>query len=284
MEEKEFSQLVDMALTEDIGSGDVTSEILIPKDFQGEACLIAKQPLVVCGHQVVREVFLRVDSDVSYQVLVKDGVEAEPSDKLARIKGPLRAILTAERTALNFMQRMSGIATRTSGFVAKTRGKSVDVLDTRKTTPGWRVLEKYAVKVGGGVNHRRGLFDAVLIKNNHLDALGGDVGSAVNKARKVVGRSLMVEVEVRSPKELQEALNAEPDVIMLDNMSPFEVAACLKIISKKPVSLRPKIEVSGGIDLNNIGDYLLPGVQRISIGGLTHSAPAVDISLRYQNE
>jgi nicotinate-nucleotide pyrophosphorylase (carboxylating) len=265
-------RLIDLALEEDIGPRDVTTQALIPPELQGEAHIRAKQALVVAGLPVAARVFHRLDADLVFSAAVPDGQEVAKGTVLARLTGPVAAILTGERVALNFLQRLSGIATFTRSMVAQAAGSKAFLVDTRKTTPGWRVLEKYAVRLGGGRNHRLGLYDAVLIKNNHLTAVGS-ISQAVRQAKAKV--QLEVEVEVTDLKGLEEALNAGADRILLDNMDDAAL--------KKAVDLtrgRAILEASGGMTKERLPKVAATGVNFISMGALTHSAPAVDIHLR----
>ena len=273
------SQLIGIALAEDIGSGDITSEPLIEPGRLARARVLAKEQLVLCGQDIVAQVFHAVDSRIDYQTLVKDGQAVEPGVSVGEVAGPLLGILSAERTSLNFLQRLSGIATLTARFVELVSGTKTQILDTRKTTPAWRELEKYAVAMGGGVNHRRGLFDAVLLKDNHLDAVSGDISSAVRLCREKNAEGVKIEVEVRNRDELERALAAGPDAILLDNMSAAEVKSSLQVVREGSQSIF--VEASGGISLENVVDYAETGVDAISLGALTHSARAVDLSLQY---
>lgn len=272
--------LVRMALAEDIGPGDVTSACLIPEKLSGSASVIARSPLVVCGHRAAEEVCRQVDKKLRYTVKAEDGLSAESGAVLSQLRGPLRSILTAERTLLNFMQRLSGISTKTRSLRRLIGGAPVKLRDTRKTTPGFRALEKYAVAVGGGENHRLGLWDAFLIKNNHIDACGGDVSAAVRRCKDNNPHKLKVQVEVRSRAELQAALSAGPDSILLDNMTPDELRAAVSLVRSAAGGLEIELEASGGINESTIAVVSETGVDAVSLGALTHSAPAADISLR----
>jgi nicotinate-nucleotide pyrophosphorylase (carboxylating) len=269
-----LDRLIDLALEEDIGPGDVTTQALIPPELQGEAHIRAKQTLVVAGLPVAALVFARLDPAVTFAPQVDDGQEVAKGTVLARLTGPVGSILTGERVALNFLQRLSGIATFTRSMVAQVAGSKAFLVDTRKTTPGWRVLEKYAVRLGGGRNHRLGLYDAVLIKNNHLTAVGS-ISQAVRQAKAKAHPLLKVEVEVTDLKGLEEALNSGADRILLDNMDDAAL--------KKAVDLtrgRALLEASGGMTKERLPKAAATGVDFISMGALTHSAPAVDIHLR----
>jgi nicotinate-nucleotide pyrophosphorylase (carboxylating) len=267
-------RLIDLALEEDLGIGDVTTRALIPPDRQGAAQIRAKQHLVVAGLPVAHRVFRRLDPRLQVSQEAEEGEEVAPGTVLARVTGPLAAILTGERTALNFLMRLSGIATYTRKMVEAIAGFPAAIVDTRKTTPGWRTLEKYAVRMGGGANHRFGLFDGVLIKNNHLTAVGS-LTEAVRLARAYTHHLLKIEVEVTSLVELEEALAAGADIIMLDNMD--EAAMTLAV---HHTADRALLEASGTMTLERLPQVAATGVNLISMGALTHSAPAVDIHLR----
>ncbi|MFQ5354497.1 MAG: carboxylating nicotinate-nucleotide diphosphorylase, partial [Thermodesulfobacteriota bacterium] len=234
--------------------------------------IIAKQDLVLAGLFLAEEVFRALDDGVKFEALAADGARIKKGRAIAAVRGPLAPMLTGERVALNLLQRLSGIATLTAAFVRKAPG--VAVLDTRKTTPLLRAFERYAVRMGGGVNHRSGLYDAVLIKDNHIKAAGGIV-KAIKKVRRNLGENKTIEVEVTNIKETREALRGGADIILLDNMDAVKIKKVLKVIKGRAVT-----EVSGGVNLANIKEFAGTGVDRISIGGLTHSAPAVDISMK----
>jgi nicotinate-nucleotide pyrophosphorylase (carboxylating) len=267
-------RLIELALEEDLGPGDVTTQALISPDRQGAAQIRAKGNLVVAGLPVAQRVFHKLDPQVQFLQEATEGQEATPGTVLAQVRGPLAAILTGERTAINFLMRLSGIATYTRKMVTAVASFPTNIVDTRKTTPGWRALEKYAVRVGGGANHRFGLFDGVLIKNNHLTAVGS-VSEAVRLTRKKSHHLLKIEVEVTSLTELEEALAAKADVIMLDNMDEATMAQAVKITAGRAL-----IEASGNMTLERLPAVAATGVNLISMGALTHSAPAVDIHLR----
>lgn len=269
-----IDRLIDLALEEDIGPGDVTTQALIPPELQGEAHIRAKQALVVAGLPVAARVFHKVDAGVVFESVAQEGQEVAAGAVLARLTGPVAPILTGERVALNFLQRLSGIATFTRQLVALIPGAPAALLDTRKTTPGWRALEKYAVRLGGGRNHRFGLFDGVVIKTNHLRATAS-ITQAVHLARRHAPHTLKVEVEVSDLAQLQEALAAGADIIMLDNM---DEAAMLKAVDMNQG--RALLEASGGMSPERLPEVAATGVNFISMGKLTHSALAVDIHLR----
>jgi nicotinate-nucleotide pyrophosphorylase (carboxylating) len=272
--------LVDAALAEDVGPGDVTTESTVPEDARAVGEITAKEDGVVCGLPVARAVFERLDPGVLFEADARDGDRVAAGAVIARVEGPARAILTGERTALNFLQHLSGIATGVARMVEALEGTGTRLLDTRKTVPGMRLLAKYAVRCGGGANHRTGLYDKVLIKENHLAAAGG-VRAAVTRSR-AAHPGLEIEVEVTNLRELDEALAAEPDWILLDNFRPTRVADAVARISGwswKHKDRRPRVEVSGGITAETVRDYALEGVDFISMGALTHSARALDLSL-----
>ena len=278
-ERDELQALIKMALSEDLRAGDITSQATIPAETQAKARLVAKERLVICGQEVAHAVFRFVDASVSYRPLSDDGVVVEPGTVIAEVCGPARALLAAERTALNFLQHLSAIATKTSSIVSLVAQTSVRILDTRKTTPGWRMLEKYAVRTGGGSNHRIGLFDAFLIKDNHIDALGGDIAETIRRCRAASVEAKFLEVEVRTMEELKCALAEEPDIILLDNMSPTQMRDAVDVVrgSGKAIAL----EASGGITESNVRAYAETGVDFISLGALTHSIRAADISMKF---
>jgi len=265
--------LVESALAEDLGPGDVTTRLVIPAERSGRARIEARQELVVCGVQVVREVFHRVDPDLDVTVEAGEGARVGPGACIALLSGRVRSILEGERTALNFFARTSGIATFTHRFVEAVRGTGTEIVDTRKTLPGWRMLDKYAVAVGGGVNHRIGLFDGILLKDNHIAAAGG-IEQAVAAALARAPANLRVQVEVESLDQAREACDAGANFLLLDNRKPDEIRAIHEALGKGIL-----LEASGGIDLESVRSYAESGVQRISIGALTHSAPGVDVAL-----
>lgn len=264
------------ALQEDIGTGDITTECCVPEGEQSRAVFRCKQSGVVCGLEVARRVFALLDSQVVFTATVAEGTPVQVGDVVATISGPSRSILSGERLALNLMQHMSGIATQTAALVEKVRGTKAVIVDTRKTTPGLRVLEKYAVRMGGGTNHRFNLADGVLIKDNHIVAAGG-ITNAVNNARKIVPHTLKIEVETTNFAEIQEALDAGADIIMLDNMSCEDMAKAVAMIAG-----RAKVEASGNMGSRDVAQVAATGVDLISVGALTHSVEALDISLQFQ--
>lgn len=264
------------ALKEDIGTGDITTECCVPEEAQSRAVFRCKQAGVVCGLEVARRVFFLLDPKVQFESKVSEGTKVQVGDVVATISGPSRSILSGERVALNLMQHMSGVATQTARMVERVAGTHAVIVDTRKTTPGMRVLEKYAVRMGGGTNHRFNLADGVLIKDNHIVAAGG-ITNAVNNARKMVPHTLKIEVETTNFEEIQEALEAGADIIMLDNMSCADMKKAVGLIAG-----RAKVEASGNMGSRDIREVAEAGVDLISIGALTHSVEALDISLQFQ--
>lgn len=266
----DYQELVRRALHEDVGDADVTTEAIVPTDATARGIFVAKTPLVVAGLDVAAEVFRQVDGRTAFEVVMADGTECPAGGTLAVVSGRARALLIGERTALNFLQRLSGVATLTRRFVDAAAGTIV-VLDTRKTTPTLRALEKYAVRAGGGTNHRVGLFDAVLVKDNHVRLAGG-VGVAVARVR-AARPDLPIEVEAQTLDEVQAAVDASADTILLDNLSLDEIASAIRLVAG-----RARIEVSGGVTLDRVPALAQTGADSVSIGALTHSAPAADIS------
>jgi len=266
--------IIRAALKEDIGRRDVTTAAVLTGEETGRAQAVAKSDTVVAGLEVFRETFLSLDSTLVFTGLFEDGRTAAPGDVLAEISGRLASILTAERVALNLFQRMCGIASATSRYVAAVQGTGAKILDTRKTMPGLRVLDKYAVSVGGGFNHRFGLDDGVLIKDNHIAAAGG-IREALMRIRGQVPYTMKVEVEVGNRQELAEALGSGADVIMLDNMSPDDMKAAVFLVGGAV-----PLEASGNVTLVNVRQIAETGVDYISVGALTHSVTAADISLK----
>ena len=280
--EEQIDNIIDLALAEDISHGDVTSEALIPPELQGKASMLIKTKGILAGGEVAKRVFLRVDPLLKVEMLIKDGAKVQTGDIVATIFGRVTSILKAERVALNFLQRLSGIASQTAQYVAKTRDFTVNILDTRKTTPGLRLLEKYAVLTGGGKNHRLNLGDLILIKDNHLvalRALGMSLKDIVAQAKQNAPHGIKVEVEVTTPQEALDAVDGGADIIMPDNMSPDEMR---HVVSLMPDRVRT--EASGGITLDNVHEVATAGVNFISIGALTHSTKALDISLELEPE
>ncbi len=269
-----ISQLIDMAFAEDIGVGDITTDYLIPQGAMGKGMIVAKEALILAGLDVAIQVFRRLDSQVVVNRLFQDGSGVSCGETILEIEGRLGALLTGERTALNFLQRLSGIATHVHAYVAALKDFPVKLVDTRKTTPGWRVLEKYAVRMGGAANHRMGLFDGLLIKDNHIAVCNG-IRQAVEAARKRLSHFMKIEVEVSDLKGVSEALDVGVDIIMLDNMDIPQIREAVSIIQGKAL-----IEISGGVTLKNLTDLAVTGVDMISVGALTHAARSVDISMR----
>jgi len=273
----QIEEIIDRSLAEDLGKGDVTTDALISSDQQGAGFIVAKKEGILAGIRVAEQVFQRVDPDLKVEVLLEDGARVKPGTKVAKVSGSITSILKAERVALNFLQRLSGIASDTNRYVEKVEGLTVRIMDTRKTTPGLRSLEKYAVRVGGGENHRLNLGDGILIKDNHLATLrsqGLNIKEIVAKARQNAPHGLPVEVEVRTVAEALEAGEAGADIIMLDNMNLEDMCESVESIHG-----RASIEASGGITLDNVRAVAETGVNYISIGALTHSARALDINL-----
>jgi nicotinate-nucleotide pyrophosphorylase (carboxylating) len=273
----EALSLIQAALDEDVGPGDFTTLWTVPEGRRAEARIVAKAPGVVAGSEVAAEVFRRVDPSLQVEVAAPDGTALDPGDLAMRVTGSARSILTAERTALNFMQRLSGVATVTRRYVQAVAGTGARVIDTRKTTPGMRALEKAAVLAGGGANHRHGLHDMVMIKDNHIAAAGG-ITAAVDAVRARNDRGLAVEVETTNLDEVREALATGADRIMFDNMPPDLMRQAVELV--RAANPRPETEASGGITLDTIRAAAETGVDFISVGALTHSAPALDLSLQ----
>jgi nicotinate-nucleotide pyrophosphorylase (carboxylating) len=278
MREETLARLMEVALAEDVGPGDWTTLWTVDPDARGEAEVVAKGSVVVAGTAVAREIFRRVEPGLVVEVLAPDGCRMEPGSVILRVRGPLRGILTGERTALNFLGRLSGVATLTRRFVEAVAGTGAEIQDTRKTTPGWRLLEKDAVRAGGGGNHRMGLYDMILVKDNHLAAAGG-VQAAVERIRRENREGLAVEVEVGSLEELDQALPLGVERILLDNMAPETMAEAVRRTTALG-SGRPLLEASGNVTLENVRAVAETGVDIISVGALTHSAPVADLSLR----
>ena len=279
--------LVAAALDEDVGEGDVTTLWTVPAGVRSRAVVVAKEPLVVAGMECVVAVFDAMDPDVTVDVIHDDGARVAAGEVLARLEGPTRSILTAERTALNFLGRLSGVATLTARFVDAVAGTDARVVDTRKTTPGWRLLEKAAVRAGGGTNHRLGLFDMALVKDNHADAWGGveaagraALDAASRRARESGAPRIPVEVEVRSLDELARVLPVGVDRILLDNMDPDALRTAVAFVDRADPRPRPLLEASGNVTLDTVRAVAETGVDLISVGALTHSARTADVSLR----
>jgi nicotinate-nucleotide pyrophosphorylase (carboxylating) len=274
-------RLIELAIAEDLGpTGDRTSIATIPARTQATAAFVARSPGVIAGLPAAAMVVHSIDSSLTFTVIVRDGDSVAQGTSLATVSGSLRSILAAERIALNFLQRLSGVATLTCKFVEAVTGSYARILDTRKTTPGWRLLEKYAVRMGGGTNHRLGLNDGILIKDNHLAGLGGDIGKAIETARAYPGNEgLPVEVEVETLEQLEKALAVPADIVLLDNMTTAQLRDAVVLRNKAAPGVL--LEASGGVNLLTVREIAATGVDRISVGSLTHSAPALDIALDY---
>lgn len=270
--------IISAALNEDVGTGDITTETTIPADKKAYGRFVAKEDMVICGTEVAELVFHTVDKDIELCANFKDGDFVKKGDCIATVSGNARNVLTGERTALNLLQRMTGIATKTREAVKYVEGTGAKIADTRKTTPGLRVLEKYAVRVGGGTNHRFNLADGVLIKDNHI-AVSGGITNAVKNARKNAPHTLKIEVEVENEKMLLEALEAGADIIMLDNMSNEDMRRCVAVTNGRAL-----LEASGNMGEKDLLEVAKTGVDLISIGALTHSVKAADISLKFTIE
>jgi nicotinate-nucleotide pyrophosphorylase (carboxylating) len=276
----QVKRLIRRAIAEDRIRQDITTKTLIPRVQKGKAFMMAKARGIIAGIEIARQVFLEVDSKLKITINIKDGTEVKPGDTMATIEGNISSILKAERVALNFLQRLSGIASETNRYVQAVKGLPVHVMDTRKTTPGLRSLEKYAVRVGGGVNHRMHLADGILIKDNHLSALRGtglNLQEITVKARQKVAPELKIEVEVRTPEEAAQAAEAGADIVLLDNMNIEETRRAVALVKGRAL-----IEASGGITLENVRAVAETGVDRISVGAITHSAKVLDISLELE--
>lgn len=273
---KDIDDIIDRALHEDMPEGDITSESVIPEDARSSSVIWAKQPGILAGIDVAERVFKKIDIQTQIKIYIADGTPLQSGDKIAELQGRSISLLKGERTALNFLQRMSGIASLTRKYVDAVHGTGVKVLDTRKTTPGIRILEKYAVKTGGGTNHRMSLSDMVMLKDNHIKQVGS-ISKAVETARKRIPPDIKIEVETTSLEEVKLAFESGADIIMLDNMTPEEVSRAADWIKG-----RVPLEVSGMISLSNIRKYADTGVDMISVGGLTHSYFSLDISMDFK--
>lgn len=273
-----IKDIVKRALEEDLGIGDITSDSVLKENFTTEAVFLVKSPGVIAGLPVVAEVWRQLDPEVIFNPLVKDGLPVAEGMEIAKVSGPVKSILAGERVSLNFLQRLSGIATKTAQLVKLVEGYQVKVVDTRKTTPGLRILEKYAVVQGGGHNHRYNLADAVLIKDNHIAACGSII-EAVKRARAAIPHTITIEVEVENESQVREAIDAKADIIMLDNMSPTQMRAMVKLINGRAL-----VEASGNINESTIKEVAATGVDIISSGAITHSVSALDISLNIRKK
>ena len=273
----EIERIIRTALEEDIGLGDVTTEVTVAADTVARAQLVAKEDFTLAGLDVAAEVFRTLDPEVSFEKLLKDGRQVKRGEVLAWIKGKAAILLQGERVALNLLQRMSAIASLTAKYVEQVKGTDAVIVDTRKTVPGLRALDKYSVRMGGGRNHRIGLFDGVLIKENHVAAAGG-ITAAISRAKQKLPHTLKIEIETRNLEEVQEALDAGADIIMLDNMSYDEMRQGVELINGCAL-----VEASGGVNLETVRDFAETGVNIISVGALTHSVKAADISMLFDD-
>jgi nicotinate-nucleotide pyrophosphorylase (carboxylating) len=273
----ELRSLVRAALEEDQAFNDLTTIATVVSERHARGRLVARADGVLCGVPLAVEAFRQLDPKVTIRVDLEDGARLHRGSNILYLSGHARALLAAERVALNFMQRLSGIATLTARYVDAVRGTDAKILDTRKTTPGWRLLEKYAVRAGGGTNHRLNLSSAVLIKDNHLAAVDGDVEVAVRRARDLAPQGTKVEVECDRIEQVRAALDAGADIILLDNMRPDEMARCVELVAGRAVT-----EASGSVRLETVREIALAGVDWISVGALTHSAPALDLALDFE--
>lgn len=278
--DEQINKIIDLALAEDTGWGDITSEILIPPGQEGKASIVAREKGILAGGDIAKLVFLKVDPSLKVEVLIPDGEKVKPGDITATVTGSIASILKAERVALNSLCHLSGVASETARYVARIRGSTAVITDTRKTSPGLRLLEKYAVRIGGGQNHRLHLGDGVLIKDNHIAALRKldmSLKDIVAKAKQNAPKGAKIEIEVNTVAQAVEAAQAGAAIIMLDNMSPDEIKRVIELVPQKV-----KLEASGGISLDNIPDVAMAGVDFISVGAITHSAKALDFSLELE--
>lgn len=269
-----LDKIIRSALEEDIFRGDLTSDLTIPQQHESKAVIRAKAPGIVCGLMVAERVFTLIDPSIDFKQTVEEGSQVKAGDIVAEISGPTRALLAGERTALNFMQRMSGIATITRAFCDKVVGTNAKIVDTRKTAPGLRLLDKYSIICGGGTNHRYCLADGILIKDNHIRAAGG-IKEALRTVKRKVPHTIKVEIETTSLSEVKEVLEEGADIIMLDNMDIAEMVEAVKLINGRAL-----VEASGNVSLDNVSQIAMTGVDLISIGALTHSVRALDISMK----
>mgnify|MGYP003965193159 FL=1 len=286
---EKIKEIVQLAIKEDIGDGDITSKIFIPDGSKSEGVLVAKETGIVAGLPVAGYVLSQIDKELLLSVNIADGSRVEKGEVIARVKGLTLSLLSAERVMLNFLQKLSGIATATNKFAEKIKEYKTQILDTRKTTPGWRYLEKYAVKTGGGANHRMGLYDQILIKDNHLKIMesekeNGDIGHLVKKAREQIADEVLIEVEVEDLCQIKDMMDAGVDIILFDNMVPSKINEAVEMVREWGNSCDAGTgrailtEASGNISIENVEEYAKAGVDRISIGMITHSARALDIS------
>lgn len=269
-------EIIKRALEEDLGNGDITTRNLIAETQNGQGLFLAKASGIVAGLEVSAAVFSCLEPAVQFTAFIHDGDEIKPGDRIARVEGKMNTLLSGERVALNFLQRLSGIASKTRNMVESIKYQHAILVDTRKTTPGLRLLEKYAVRIGGAKNHRFGLYDGVMIKDNHIQAVGG-IQKAVSTLRQKVPHTLKIEVEVENLQQLQEALEARADIILLDNMDAESMRKAVEIVNGQAL-----LEASGGVNEENIVEIAKTGVDFISCGALTHSAPSLDISFKIQ--
>ncbi len=274
----EIERIIRTALAEDIGLGDVTTEVTVAGDTVARAELVAKEDFTLAGLDVAAEVFRILDPEVRVEQIFVDGQQVRKGEVIAWLKGKASVLLQGERVALNLLQRMSGIASLTAKYVAEVDGTNATIVDTRKTVPGLRALDKYSVRMGGGRNHRIGLFDGVLIKENHVAAAGG-IGAAIERAKKKLSHTLKIEIETRDLNEVAEALQAGADIVMLDNMTLDEMRRGVELIAGKAL-----VEASGGVNLERVRDIAETGVDIISVGALTHSVIAADISMLFNHK
>jgi len=292
---KKIKEIVQLAIKEDIGTGDITSRIFIHEGSESEGVLIAKETGIVAGLPVAGYVLSQIDKDLLLTVNIEDGSRVEKGSVIASVKGLTLSLLSAERLVLNFLQRLSGIATVTNNFAERVKGYESQILDTRKTTPGWRYLEKYAVGIGGGANHRMGLYDQILIKDNHIKIMeskkeNGDISSLVKKAREQVANEVLIEVEVEELCQINDMVDAGVDIILFDNMAPSKISEAVEMVKefenrRAAGTGRPILtEASGNITIENVEEYAKAGVDRISVGMITHSARALDISFDISNK
>ena len=284
-EQSSARTLIALALEEDLGTfGDITSDAMLPAEITGSVNIVSRVPGVVSGLPIGEMVLLEVDARCEWQSHADDGHDVEPGSVVASLSGHVRSLLRAERTILNFLTHLSGIATLTRTYVDAVGGTNAVILDTRKTLPGWRILQKYAVRCGGGTNHRIGLWDAVLIKDNHLAAVaenaGGSLAEVVRLAREKAPRGVVIEIEVDSLEQLADAVQGAPDIVLLDNMTPMQLSEAVSLRDRESPGVL--LEASGGVDLTTVTAIAQTGVERISIGRLTHSAPSLDLGFDWQ--
>ena len=286
---EKIRDIVQLAIKEDIGDGDITSKIFIPDGFETEGVIIAKEAGIVAGLPVAGYVLSQIDENLIFTSNIEDGSRVKKGTIIGSVKGLTLSLLSAERLVLNFLQRLSGIATATNRFAEKIKGYRTQIMDTRKTAPGWRYLEKYAVRVGGGINHRMGLYDQILIKDNHLKAMGsekenGTISRLVRKAREQIENGMLIEVEVEDLCQIREVMDAGVDIILFDNMEPSKIREAVEMVkefenSRDAGNGRAILtEASGNITIENVEEYADAGVDRISVGAITHSVRVLDIS------